>query len=134
MANTAFLKIDGKESPLHYLSYEFHRHIEDNGKPATRIRRGTISMTKDSILDKGSFTNWMADPDKQKDGEITIYTDEKKEKKLKVIKFQHGYVIDYRETFDLEKAANNTLESFTISAEIIEVDSAKFDFKWPESY
>jgi Hemolysin coregulated protein Hcp (TssD) len=134
MANHAVFSLDGKKSDLKYFNYRFHRHTEDNGKPSTRIRKGEITMTKDSIYDKGSFTTWLSDPDKAKDGEIVIYRDEAKKEKLKTIKFTKGYIVHYEETFNLELAQNNTLETFTISAEIIDVEGSKFDFLWPESH
>lgn len=134
MANNATMTIDGKKSDLKSLRYHFHRHTEDNGKPSTRIRKGEISVTKDSIYDKGSMINWLADPDKGKDGEIIIYQDEQKKNALKTIKFKNAYIVEYEESFDLEKSSSNTLEAFTLSAEIIEVESAKFDFIWPESH
>lgn len=133
MANNALLTIDGKKSDLKYLRYHFHRHTEDNGKPSTRIRKGEITVTKDSIYDKSSAITWLGDPDKGKDGEIVIYQDEQKKNALKTIKFKNAYIVEYEETFDLEKSNSNTVETFTISAETIEVESAKFDFIWPES-
>ncbi|WP_207431289.1 type VI secretion system tube protein TssD [Sabulibacter ruber] len=134
MANNALMTIDGKKSDLKYLRYHFHRHTEDNGKPATRIRKGEITVTKDSIYDKASAITWLGDPDKGKDGEIVIYQDEQKKQALKTIKFKNAYIIEYEETFDLEKPSSNTVETFTISAETIEVENAKFDFIWPESH
>jgi hypothetical protein len=76
----------------------------------------------------------MSDPDKGKDGEIIIYQDEQKKNALKTIKFKNAFIVEYEETFDLEKPNSNTLETFTISAETIEVENAKFDFIWPESH
>lgn len=133
MANNAIMTIDGKKSDLKYVSYHFSRHTEDNGKPSTRIRKGQISVIKDSIYDKASAIAWLGDPDKGKDGEIVIYQDEQKKTPLKTIKFTNAFIIDYEETFNLEAQNSNTVESFTISAEKIEVESAKFDFIWPES-
>ncbi len=133
MANNATMSIDGKKSDLKFVTYHLSRFTEDNGKPSTRIRKGQISVVKDSIYDKGSAITWLGEPDKGKDGEIIIYQDEKRQTALKTIKFKNGYIIDYEETFDLEKQNSNTVESFTISAEKIEVESAKFDFIWPES-
>jgi len=134
MANNALMTIDGKKSDLKYLRYHFHRHTEDNGKPSTRIRKGEITVTKDSIYDKASAITWLGDPDKGKDGEIVIYSDEQKKTALKTIKFKNAFIVEYEETFDLEKSSSNTVETFTISAETIEVENAKFDFIWPESH
>jgi type VI protein secretion system component Hcp len=133
MANTALLTIDGKKSDLKYVRYHFHRHTEDNGKPSGRTRKGEITITKDSIYDKASATAWLSKPDSAKDGEIVIYQDEEQKVALKTIKFKNAYIVEYTETFDLEKAGSNTEETFTISAEKIEVEGAPFDFKWPES-
>lgn len=134
MANHAVMTIDGKKSPLKYLNYRFHRQTEDNGKPSTFFRKAEITVTKDSVYDKGSATTWMAEAKKAKDGEIVIYQDESEDTPLKTIKWTKGFIINYDETFNLELGNSNTLETFTISAEIIEIDSAKFDFKWPESH
>jgi type VI protein secretion system component Hcp len=134
MANTATLDLDGKKSELKYLRYHFHRHTEDNGKPSGKVRKGEITITKDSIYDKGSATNWLSKPDKLGTGTIVIYQDEEQKKPLKTIKFSNAYIVDYSETFDLEKQGTNTEETFTISAEKIEVEGAPFDFKWPESH
>ncbi len=132
MAQSAELKLDGKKSDLRYINYRFHRGSEETGKPSTRVKRGEITITKDSLYDKGSFTTWMSDPDMAKDGEIIIYNDEKKDKPMKTIKWTNGFIIAYEETFSHETAAANTLETFTISAEKIEIDSSKFDFVWPK--
>ncbi len=133
MANSATMTIDGKKSQLKSLEYYFHRHTEDNGKPSTRIRKGEITVTKDSIYDKGSMINWLAKSDRGKEGEIVIYQDDEQNNVLKKITFKNAFIIAYKEAFDLEKQNANTVETFTMSAEIIEVEEAKFDFIWPES-
>lgn len=133
MAQSAFLTLDGVEGKIKRVTYKLHRHTEKNGKPATRVRGGTITIVKDSIYHRNAVTKWMSDPDLDKEGEIVIYEDEKKEKKLKTISWKHGYVIEQAETYLEEEDQSNTEEVFTISAEYLTVDDAEFDFYWPES-
>jgi Hemolysin coregulated protein Hcp (TssD) len=133
MPNNAQMTIDGKKSDLKFLRYHFHRHTEDNGKPSTRIRKGEITVVKDSIYNKCAAIDWLSDQDMAKEGEIVIYLDEKRSAILKTIKFENAYIIEYEETFDLEKPNANTLETFTISAEKMKVENAEFNFTWPES-
>lgn len=132
--HTAGFKLDGKESQVLALSYQFSRFTEENGRPASRVRRGTLNLTLASEdQHKESVVQWLGDPDTSKDGEIIIYEGEyEKRKPFKTIKFEKGFVIDYRETFT-DQSGSKTTESFTISAEKITVGSAKFDFKWPKA-
>lgn len=132
MAQRAFFKIDGKESPVKELEYSFNRGTEEHGKPSTRVRGGIIRIKKDSIYDKGSMILWLSQPDEPKNGEIKIYQDEGQKDVLKTISFENGYIVEYREYFGEEDNRTNTEEEFRISAEIIKIDSdSEFNFEWP---
>lgn len=133
MAQSCFWKLDGVEGKLKRATYKLYRNTEKNGKPSTRVRGGTITIVKDSIYNQNAVTKWMADSDSPKDGEIFIYIDEKKEKKLKTISWKNGYVIEQTESFIDEEGVTNTEEIFTISAEFLTVDDAEYDFYWPET-
>ncbi|MCB0522693.1 MAG: hypothetical protein H6577_13755 [Lewinellaceae bacterium] len=134
MANHAVLTIDGKKSDLKHFSYSLSRYTEENGKPSTRVRSVMLNFVKDTIYDKGSATTWMSDPDKGKDGEVVIYADEAKKNALKTIKWTNGYICAYEENFNLDAGSSNTVESFSITCETVDIDGAKFDFLWPESH
>jgi hypothetical protein len=141
MAQQAALFLDGVRSDLKYFRYQFERYTEENGKPSTRVRKGQIEIMKDSIYNKGVFTEWMSQPDKHKDGHLIIYdgADLATAKEWKKIEFTHGFVVSYEETFSLDSGVdatrttkNNTTERLVISCETMTVSGAKFDFIWPE--
>jgi hypothetical protein len=127
-----YLKIDGVESEVRNLHIGFNRSIDENGKVVTRVQRGLITMTKDAIYDRGNMIKWMADQDLLKEGEIVIYEDDRKEKPFQTITFENGKVFDWEMGYDREGVAN-VYETFSISAEKIDVDGAQFDFQWPEN-
>lgn len=128
-----YLKIDGVESELMELTYKFNRKVDSNGKVLTRIQKGEIEITKDSIFDKNSMMKWLADQDVVKEGEITIYQDDLKQNKFKKITFENAKITDYKESF-IRQEGLPVIEKFTISAEKIKVEDAKqLDFQWPEN-
>lgn len=127
-----YLKIDGVESEVRNLHIGFNRSIDENGKVVTRVQRGLITMTKDAIYDRGNMIKWMADQDLLKEGEIVIYEDDRKEKPFQTITFENGKIFDWEMGYDREGVAN-VYETFSISAEKIDVDGAQFDFQWPEN-
>jgi hypothetical protein len=125
-----YLKLDGVESELESFDIDMYREVNANGEIRGRVKQVSIKIRKDSRWDKGSIINWLADYDKEKEGEVIIYEDDKKQKKFKTIKFQKAKVGNYSEKFIRDDDAL-VFESFTIYAEVISIDSAKFDMEWP---
>jgi len=128
----AYIKIDGSESELQSLSYQFNREVGDNGQINSRVKRGILTVTKDSSPMKAFMINWMSEQDQEKEIEITIYEDDKKETPFKVVKIEKARIFNYQEAFDRDGNAR-VYETFSISGELVHVgDSAKFDFYWPK--
>lgn len=127
-----FLKIDGVESEVRNLHIGFQRSVDEYGKVVTRVQKGIINITKDAIFDRGNMVKWMADQDLEKEGEIMLYEDDRRENVFQTITFKRGKIFDWSASYDREGAAN-VYETFSISAEIMDIDGAEFDFQWPES-
>lgn len=125
-----YLKLDGVESEVQSFDIDMYREVNANGEIKGRVKQVSIKIRKDSRWDKGSVINWLSDFDKEKEGEVVIYEDDKKQKKFKTIKFEKAKVGNYSEDFVRDDEAL-VFESFTIYAEVISVDSAKFDMEWP---
>lgn len=133
MPHSATIKLDGKESNVLAFHYDFGRNIEENGRVATRVRKGLITITLHSDEPhKEAMLNWLAKPDQSKEGELIIYSDDEKKKIFKTIKFENAFIIEYSEDY-AQGASSNVRETFTISSEKVTIGAAAFDFKWPKA-
>jgi hypothetical protein len=134
MTHTGEFELDGKKAELVALSYHFFRSVDDRGRPGGQIKRGEITVTiaSDDKL-KQSIIEWMAKPDAGKKGAVIMFSGEGSERKdFKKVEFENGYVIDYHETYS-QGGMSNIQETFTLTAEKINIGGAKFDFKWPKA-
>ncbi len=134
MAHTGKFKLDGKEAELRNLNYHFERGTNDKGKPSTLVRKCqlTVTIASDDGL-KNSAIEWLAEGNgskKGKKGSIVIMDEEGKE--FKTIDFENGFLINYSENFGYGMD-ENVQETFVITAEKVNIGSAKFDFKWPKN-
>lgn len=127
-----YLKLDGVESEVQSFDIDMYREVNANGEIRGRVKQVSIKIRKNSAWDKGAIINWLADYDKEKEGEVIIYQDDKRQKKFKTIKFENAKVGQYSEEFVRDDEAL-VFESFTIYAEITSIDKAEFDMEWPPS-
>ncbi len=134
MAHTGKFKLDGKEAEVLSMSYSLYRDTDDRGRPANQIRRCEITLTiaSDDKL-KNAVVEWLDEGNKKKDGRKgEIIIDDESNKEFKKIEFENGFVISYNENYSYG-TSNNLQETFTISAEKVNIGAAKFDFKWPKA-
>src|SRR5437868_4365332 len=97
MSFSAEFKVDGKTHRVYHCSYSFQQDVDKTGRPSSEIQGGTIQLEIESTADD-SIAAWMMDPYKQKDGTITFFKRDEKQK-LKELSFKKGYVVSYTETF-----------------------------------
>lgn len=132
-AHTAFIEIDGAKAKILSFDYSLGRAVDMKGQPTTTVSNLQINVTlrSDSAQMQGKIATWMANQDLSKTGTITIYQDAEASKVLKTITFENAYVVHYAENFS--DGGGNTTEGFSITAEKLEIDDAKFNMKWANS-
>jgi hypothetical protein len=129
MAFKATVSIDGaKETTLLHCSYSLRRDVDATGRPSGRLYGGTIQMELEST-DDTSLLEWMVDPYSRKGGTIKFYKDNENAK-MKELKFEDGYIIQYSEAMD-SIGSNPMTINFTVSAKKIGVENAEHENEWP---
>lgn len=133
MAFEANLFLDGKDDPKYRVikcSYEMTRKVDDYGKPITGVTAGKISVTIESRKDS-PFAVWMTSPKLRKEGKL-VFEDPTEDAALKELIFKEAYMVEYKEEFGTDEVDKGMIESFTISAQEIEIGEAKHKNNWPK--
>ena len=110
--------------------YVLDRNTDPTGRPAEDVRGGKVTIKIESSDDTTLF-EWVINPYAQKDGEITFFK-RNDPVAAKVLKFKEAYLVEYGEAFNSE-SRQPMVQSFTISARIIELGGGKFENKWTKS-
>jgi len=127
MSFKAYLNLDGKDYRVLKCDYEFTQKVDAIGKPTSINYGGRIDITVEST-DSDVLPNWMMDNFDRKGGTIT-YKKVDSDAKLKEVKFEDGYCVKYRESFDAYNEETMT-ESFTVSARVIKIQGAEHVNEW----
>jgi hypothetical protein len=130
MAFKATVSIDGALTDVNLLhcSYSMRRDVDATGRPSGRLYGGTIQMEIEST-DNTSILEWMVDPYTRKAGTIKFYKDNENAK-MKELKFEDGYVIQFAESIDTI-GSNPMTVNFTVSAKKISMENAEHVNEWP---
>ncbi|NII28426.1 phage tail protein [Pseudoflavitalea sp. X16] len=121
------LKVAGKEVNVLACSYALKQETDATGRPSSITRGGKITLTIESTGDT-SFFEWMTNNFERKDGSI-VFSKRDTDAAQKTLNFTEGYLVDYKENFDSTGDSPIT-ETFTISAQTIEVGSGKHVNEW----
>jgi type VI protein secretion system component Hcp len=121
------LKVAGKEVNVLACSYALKQETDATGRPSSITRGGKITLTVESTGDT-SFFEWMTNNFERKDGSI-VFVKRDTDATLKELKFTEAYLVDYKENFDNNDESPIT-ETFTLSAQAIEVGSGKHTNEW----
>lgn len=128
MAFRADLDIDGKQYRLLHCSYSLQRDVDPTGRPSSEVKGGTINFEIESTEDT-SLWDLMIAQFKSVDGTIT-FKKRDEDAKMKELKFETAYVIDYAETFD-SVGGNPMSLNFTLSAHKLTLGSETHENEWP---
>lgn len=128
MAFRADLDIDGKQYRLLNCSYSLQRDVDPTGRPSSEVKGGTINFQIESTEDT-SLWDLMIAQFKSVDGTIT-FKKRDEDAKMKELKFETAYVIDYAESFD-SVGGNPMALSFTLSAHKLTLGSETHENEWP---
>jgi hypothetical protein len=129
MAFKAELNLEGERRLVDF-SFSLSRDVDPTGRPSGLVRGGSIQLTVESTEDTSLF-EWITDPSKHKSGSIKIYKQDN-DAVEKEVKFEKAYIVNYGESYHWQ-GQNNMLETFTLSAEKIEVGGGEHDNEWPAS-
>lgn len=121
------LKVAGKEVNVLACNYALKQETDATGRPSSITRGGKITLTVESTGDT-SFFEWMTNNFERKDGSI-VFVKRDTDATLKELKFREAYLVDYKENFDSTDDSPIT-ETFTLSAQAIEVGSGKHENEW----
>ena len=121
------LKVAGKEVNVLACNYSLKQETDATGRPSSITRGGKITLTIESTGDT-SFFEWMTNNFERKDGSI-VFSKRDTDAAQKTLNFTEGYLVEYRENFD-SVGDNPITETFTISAQTIEVGGGKHVNEW----
>lgn len=130
MAFKAVLKIDSDEFEVMSCQYNFHRSTDFNGKPASQVYGGQIALSIQSTQDSSIIEKMVNNPHKPLKGSIVFYKG-KEDASMKELSFEEAYVISYEESFS-NTGEENTIASFSITAEKFKIGGAEYDAEWPK--
>jgi len=135
MSFNAKLKFGSKDGiDVLACDYSLRRDVDAKGRPSSGVYGGTIKLSIEST-DDTSIIESMVNQYKPVDGAITFKKSDE-DAKMKEVKWEKGYVIDFHESF-VDKAANNEQGSkpmqidFTVSAQKITIGNAEHKNEWP---
>jgi hypothetical protein len=129
MAFRASITTSGKTFDVLACNYEFDRDVDSKGRPASNVYGGKVTVKIESTADT-SLIEQMISQFKPISGSVTFQKGDE-DAKMKELKFETGYIIGYKENFDIVGAEPMTI-TFTISAKSIKIGSADFEQNWPE--
>lgn len=129
MSFKATLSIDGGTAiNLLHCSYALRRDTDPTGRPSSGLYGGTVQFELEST-DDTSIVEWMSDPYKMKGGTVT-FNKRDEDAKMKELKFEDAYVIQYAESFD-STGENPMTISFVVSSKKLTVGNATHENEWP---
>jgi hypothetical protein len=129
MAFRAKLQFEGKEYDVLDCNYSFRRDVDLKGRPSSNVYGGNIYVTVESTDDTKIIAQ-MVNQFKPNSGTVTFNKGDE-EAKMKELKWQNGYIINYNEALDVADKEPMQI-SFVVSAEKITVEGAEVDHKWPK--
>jgi hypothetical protein len=127
MVAKAELVLEGNTYLLNSVSVEIEQAADQFGRPSTAAKGGKIEIELFSVEDDVIF-DWMVHIKKTLNGSINLYEADF-ETKLKEIKFEDAYCIEFREQFD-EAAEDSLVTRFIISAEKLSIGNIDLDNQW----
>jgi hypothetical protein len=127
MVAKAELVLDGNTYILNSVSVEIEQAADQFGRPSTAAKGGKIEIELYPVEDDVIF-DWMVHTKKTLNGSINLYEADF-ETKVKEIKFEDAYCIEFSELF-VEAAEDNLLMKFKISAEKLSIGNIDLDNQW----
>lgn len=123
----ATLKVNGKEFDVLAVNYSFNQKTDEQGRPASDVRKGNITV---SIVgsDDDSTLGWMIDPYKKTNGSI-VFEKIDQASTLKELKFEDAYCVGFTENFSSVDNEPLTI-TLTISARKVTLGSGTHEGKW----
>ena len=127
MVAKAELVLEGNTYLLNSVSIEIEQGADQFGRPSTAAKGGKIEIELFSVEDDVIF-DWMVHTKKILNGSINLYEADF-ETKLKEIKFEDAFCIEFSEKFE-EAGDDNLLTRFIISAEKLSIGNIDLDNQW----
>lgn len=133
------LEVGGKTYEVLESKYIFAQPTDATGRPSAVVRGGKLTISLESTSSTFFFEN-MIDSFQRLDGKL-IYLKRDTNAKMKEVKFEEAYVVEYAESFSGGGVANANgndneqtpaIETFTLSARVLSVEAATFTKQWAE--
>lgn len=123
----AILKFKEKEYEVLSCSYVFSRAMDSDGRPASGVQAGEISLQV-VVGDDDGLLGWMVDPYRMEEGTITFMRTDQ-DSSLKEVKFEDAYCSAYSESFNNGDSMPMTA-SLAISARKLSVGGVSHEIVW----
>ncbi len=127
----ASLELGGKEFDVLYSEYEFSRHTDKKGKPASGVYGGRVKVEIESTEDSSIIEAMLNSQFKSVEGKI-IYKKTEEDAKMKEVIFKNAYIVYYKEVLDVTGEVPMRIV-FSVSAEEMSIGNAEIDNRWPKA-
>lgn len=128
MAFRAELEMGGKTYRLLHCNYSLRRDVDATGRPSSEVKGGTVNFEIESVEDT-SIWDLMISQFKHVDGKVSFKRRDDNAK-MKELRFETAYVIDYSESFDSMGGDPMTIR-FTLSARELQLGHEIHENEWP---
>lgn len=126
---TSTLTIGANKFDVLSFGTSFSRDFDQKGRPSSAVRAGDMSLTIE-ITDSGNLIDTMINAqNKSIDGTIEFWQSGK-DGVFRKVDFKNGYITSYKEGFQPAGSSNFSAD-ISITAEKVDIGTAKYDAGWP---
>jgi hypothetical protein len=126
---TAKLTIGTDEFDILSFGTSFSRDFDQKGRPSSAVRAGDMSFTIE-ITDKETLIDKMVNAqNKAFDGKAEFWQSGK-DAIFRKVEFKNSYITSYKEGFQPAGSSNFSAD-ISITAEKVDIGTAKYDAGWP---
>lgn len=126
---TSTLTIDKATFDVLSFGTSFSRDYDQKGRPSSAVRAGDMSMTIEITQNENLIDTMVNAQNKAVDGKIEFWQSGK-EGVFRTVNFTNGYITSYKEGFQPAGSSNFSAD-ISITAEKIDIGTAKYDAGWP---
>ena len=131
MAERSQLEIFGKKYDVLHCSFSLRRDVDAKGRPSAAVQGGMVQLEVESTEDT-SILEGMLKIGKGVTATVTFYKRDEKDQKMKDLKLENAYVVQYTESLD-STGGNPMAINFVLSARKITLGNAIHENTWPDT-
>jgi hypothetical protein len=126
---TSTLTIGKEKFDVLSFGTSFSRDFDQKGRPSSAVRAGDMSLTIEITQNENLIETMINAQNKSIDGTIEFWQSGK-DGVFRKVDFKNGYITSYKEGFQPAGSSNFSAD-ISITAEKVDIGTAKYDAGWP---